>query len=168
MNINEKISKINFWILFIVLAIFQIMILLLLSFYVFKNGLGSIQMISSIDYYAANQFSSITGLMSHNYFLFAIPFYLLFWWLIIKLGTMLIEKIDEHTQINPNNHMAILIILFLFPILVFYILYFGCGLSFNLRFGSEFSAIIGLFLMIIFTVFSEMEDHKYRNKIGKI
>src|SRR4030042_6347740 len=112
MKINKIIAKIPFFILYLILIAFTgynwiRVILFQRDWEVFRSQ-------QPWDYYLSNFFSNAFGITHQQYFIFALPVVLIGLYLIPKIVGKLLN-LDKNTNIKGDNHIAILLILFVAP-----------------------------------------------------
>ncbi len=155
MNINQKVAKIPFAVLCAVLAFFHITSALTVNKFMGPDGFQKDQ---PWDHFLASTCSRLFGISYNNYFLVSIPLYLLGFYGVIKLGDGLIEKLDKKGDINGRNHTAVTIILLLLPNFL-YALRLALGAAPMRGWGARPAALLGLALVVIFSIASEKEGN---------
>jgi len=146
MDINQKIAKIPFWILFSILS-FIVSWDFLFTYFTLKNN-PSVGEGNPVSLFIINNF----GL---NYFLFWLPISLIILYGIVRLGAWMVANVDKRPDLNGKNHVTIMIILLAFPnvfrqmIKVFFDVWIIKG--WNLK----YSFISGFTLMIIYIILTE-------------
>ncbi len=146
MDINQKIAKIPFWILFGILS-FLVSWDFLFTYFTLKNN-PSVGEGNPVSLFIINYF----GL---NYFLFWLPIALIILYGAIRLGAWILANVDRRKDINGKNHTAIIIILLAFPnvfrqmIKVFFDVWLIKGWNLKISF------ILGFTLMMIYVIITE-------------
>ena len=161
MGINKKIAQIRFPILFGILLVF--ILTSFLSTYFFQEDWGAFEESQPIDYAFARFFADVFNTEENVYFLVAIPIMLLLIFGAIKLGGWLIRRIDKETEINGDNHVAMIIILGLLPNFI----YIVSWLLFKVRVVNRFLFIIALVLVVIYIIITEIDDKAQKKKLKK-
>lgn len=82
----------------------------------------------------------------------------------IKLGGWLVKLTDKNTEINGDNHTAIIIILMLLPGFVHLFIQVIFGISLIKGWGGRYSLITGGAFMIIYIILTEITDRKAKRK----
>jgi len=153
-SINQKVTKIPFAVLYAVLAFFHITSALTVNKFM---GPGGFQKDQPWDHFLASTFSRLFSISYNNYFLVSIPLYLLGFYGVIRIGGWLVEKLDKKNKVNGQNHMAVTAILFLLPNFL-YVLYLTFGMAPMKGWGARPAALLGLALVVIFSIASERGD----------
>ncbi|HIH36871.1 MAG TPA: hypothetical protein HA232_03065 [Methanocellales archaeon] len=157
MGINQKTAKISFWVLYGLVA--GITLFDLVFTYLFLSNNPEAYEGNPVHAY----FASIIGL---EYFLVMVPISLLAIYEIIKLGALLIRRIDKHTKISGENYMAVIIILVTFPnMLINEIVMVVCGRQ-VLRLGFDPALILAVVLTIGYIMLAELDDKAQKRKDG--
>ncbi|MEA3420910.1 MAG: hypothetical protein U9Q97_04435 [Acidobacteriota bacterium] len=159
LGINQKIAKIPFILLYGILTFF--ITLSFLCTYLYQNDWSAFQEGQPIDYALARSFSNLFGTEFNAYFLFAIPLMLLVIYGAIRLGGWLIKRIDKKTEINGENHMAMILISVLLPNFLYLIMW----LLFGTRLTSRYVLIAGLALMIFYIIITEIDDKAQKRQL---
>ncbi len=153
MEINSKIAKIPFFILYLILAVFTSynwirVILFQSNFEVFRST-------QPWDYYLSNSFADTFGITQQQYFIFAFP--------IVLIGLCLIPKIvgkfmglDKNSNVKGDNHVAIILILLTAPSIL--------GLQTILGADWRGHLLPGILLVGIFSLFSWADEQKTKRK----
>jgi hypothetical protein len=147
MGINSKISKIPFFILYIILAALTSfnwirVILFQKNFEVFRTE-------QPWDYYLSNFFVNKLNLSHQQYFIFAIPVMLLLLYAIPKIFGKLIN-LDKKTNVKGDNHVAVLIILLIAPV--------ALGLHKLIGPGWKNHLLPGFIFIVLFSVWSWIDE----------
>jgi len=149
MGINSKIAKIPFFILYLILAgatLFNWIRVIL-----FQKDFDILQTSQPWDYHLSNFFSDNFGITQRQYFVFALPFVLAILYIVPKIFGLLLGR-DKRSNIKGDNHTAIILILLVAPSAL------GLGRFFSSDWRGQI--IPGLILIIIFSVFSWMDEKK--------
>lgn len=150
MGINSKIAKIPFFILYLTLAVFTsfnwIRVIL------FQRDWEVFSTQQPWDYYLSNFFSNAFGITHQQYFIFALPVVLIGLYVIPKIVGKLIN-LDKNSNIEGDNHVAIILILLIVPITL--------GLHKLFAFGWRSYLIPGIALISLFSIWSWADE---RNK----
>jgi len=160
-GINKKIAQIRFPILFGILLVF--ILTSFLSTYFFQEDWGAFEESQPIDYAFTRFFADVFNTEENVYFLVAIPVMLLLIFGAIKLGGWLIRRIDKETEINGDNHVAMIIILLLLPNFIYLISW----LLFKVRVVNRSLFIIALVLVVIYIIITEIDDKAQKKKLKK-
>jgi len=155
MNINQKVAEIPFAVLYAVIALFHTVSALAVNKFMGPEGFQKDQ---PWDHFLASTASRLFGVSYNNYFLFSIPLYLLGFYGVIRIGGWLIEKLDKKGKVSGRNHMAVTIILLLLPNFL-YTLCLLLGTAPMKSWGARPAALLGLGLVIIFSIASEREQN---------
>ncbi len=154
MEINAKIAKIPFSILYLILAGLTSfnwirVIMFQTDFEVFKHT-------QPWDYYLSKFFADTFDVAQRQYFIFVLPIMLILLYLIPKLFGKLMSM-DKKSNIKGDNHVAILLS-FLFIPSVFNIQALGIAQN---------NYLIVSFLMIgVFSLLSWIDENKAKTKIA--
>lgn len=153
MGINAKIAKIPFFVLYLILAVmisynWLRVILFQKNFEVFKTE-------QPWDYYLSNFFVNNFDITHQQYFLFAFPAILLLLYIIPKIIGKLMS-LDEKSNIKGDNHVAIIIILLTAPV--------ALGIHNLIGPGWKNHLIPGVVLVILFSIWSWIDEKKYKSK----
>ncbi len=153
MGINAKIAKIPFFVLYLILAVmisynWLKVILFQKNFEVFKTE-------QPWDYYLSSFFVNNFDITHQQYFLFAFPVILLLLYIIPKIIGKLMS-LDEKSNIKGDNHVAIIIILLTAPV--------ALGIHNLIGPGWKNHLIPGVVLVILFSIWSWIDEKKYKSK----
>jgi hypothetical protein len=147
MSVNAKIAKIPFLLLYVILVLctcFNWIRVIL-----FQKDWEAFQTQQPWDYYLANFFSNTFGISNQQYFIFALPVVLLVLYAVPKLlGALL--NLDKKTNIKGDNHVAIILILFIAPATL------GLYKLFNAGWRSYL--IPGAILILLFSLWSWIDE----------
>lgn len=151
MGINTKIAKIPFFILYLILVVLTSynwirVILFQKNFEVFRTE-------QPWDYYLSNFFSNTFGISHQQYFIFALPIILIGLYVIPKVTGKLLNT-DKKTNIKGDNHVAVLAILFIAPVIF--------GVHKLLGPGWKNHLIPGIILIALFSIWSWIDEQKAR------
>jgi hypothetical protein len=153
MGINSKISKIPFFVLYLVLAAitscnwFRV-ILFQKNFEVFRTE-------QPWDYYLSGFFVNSFSITHQQYFLFAFPVILLLLYTIPKIvGKMM--SLDAKSNVKGDNHVAIIIILLTAPV--------ALGVHNLIGPGWKNHLIPGVILVFIFSIWSWIDEKKFKSE----
>ncbi|MCK4348216.1 MAG: hypothetical protein KAW47_06330 [Thermoplasmatales archaeon] len=160
LNINQKIAKISFILLYGILAFF--IIFSFLRTYLYQKDWSAFQAGQPIDYALAGFFSNLFGTEYNAYFLFAIPFMLLLVYGAIRLGGWLVRRMDKRTSINGENHIAMIILILLLPNFIYLMSWF----FFRVILSTRALLLFGVFLVIIYIVITEIDDKKKKSELN--
>lgn len=164
MDINQKVAKIPFLILYGVTALFHIFSSIAIYISVDLETAYAFHKDQPWDHFLASTASRLFGIGYNDYFLFSIPVYLLFFYGVIKLGGWLIKTTSKETEIKGDNHMAIICILFLLPKVLYEFGYFILGMQPIRGWGVKLAATLGFILIIIFSILTEAADRKAKKR----
>ncbi len=149
-NINQKIAKIPFWILYLISA-FIICFDLIYTHYFLSTNTRAVEG-NPVNAYFANIFGV-------NYFLFMIPVVLLLLFGVAKFAGWIIRTYYQKSQIKGDNYTIIIVILLTLPNVLFNeILAILFGTKPLLSFTG--ALIFGLILAVIFMTITEITDSK--------
>lgn len=146
MNLNKKIAKIPFWVLYSILS-FLVIWDFVFTYFTIKNNpnMGEGNPINAF-------FMQIFGL---QYFLWSIPVILIVIYGAIRLGAWVLVNVDKRADLNGMNHVAMMGIMLVFPnvLRMFIKLLFGVWIikGWNLK----YSFLSGFALMIIYVILTE-------------
>lgn len=154
MGINSKIARIPFIILYLILAAFTsfnwIRVIL------FQKDFEAFRTSQPWDYYLSNFFSNTFGITHQQYFIFFLPVVLIVLYLIPKIVGKLLN-LDRATNIKGDNYVAIIIILLIVPVTL--------GLHNFFGFGWRSRLIPGIILIILFSIWSWIDEQKAKGKV---
>ncbi len=153
MNINSKIAKIPFFVLYLILAAITSynwlrVILFQKNFEVFKTE-------QPWDYYLSSFFVNSFGITHQQYFFLAFPMILILLYVIPKIIGK-IMNLDTKSNVKGDNHTAIIIILLTAPVALGIHKFIGPGWKNHL--------VPGVILVIIFSIWSWMDEKKYKSQ----
>jgi hypothetical protein len=153
MGINSKIAKIPFFVLYLILAGFTSynwirVILFQKNFEVFRTE-------QPWDYYLSSFFVTNFGITHQQYFLFAFPVVLLLLYVIPKIMGKLMS-LDKSSSVKGDNHTAVIIILLTTPV--------ALGIHKLIGSGWKNHFIPGVILIIIFSIWSWIDEKKYKSQ----
>ena len=153
MHLNSKIAKIPFFVLYL-------MLVLLVSYnwirvILFQREFEIFLTEQPWDYFLSNFFIKNFGLTYHQYFLFTFPIILIILYIIPKVFGRLLD-LDKKSNVKGDNYVALIIILLVAPV----------TLGIHKFLGSEWKnhLIPGMFLIIIFSVLSWLDEKSYKRK----
>jgi hypothetical protein len=155
MDINQRTAKIPFWILYC--SVTSNTLFDLTFTYLFLNNNPEAHEGNPLHAY----FVSIIGL---EYFLFLMPISLLALYGAIKLGAWIIRRVDKHTEINGENYIAVILILFTFPNVLINEILRGLFGRQVLRLSFDLALIVAIALVTVYIALTEMADRKFKNK----
>lgn len=162
MNINQKIAEIPLVILYGIIACF-----VTISFvctYLYQKDYSVFREDQPIDYFLASLFSNLLGTEYREYFLFAIPIMLFILYGAIRLGGWLVKALDKNTEINGENHTAIVLILMMLPNFLHLFIQVTFGIRIIEGWGGRYSLMTGFALMIIYITLTEITDRKAKKR----
>lgn len=155
MDINQRTAKIPFWVLYGLAA--GIVLFDIIFTYIFLSNNPRAHEGNLVNAY----FASIIGL---EYFLFLIPISLPFLYGVIKLGAWILRRVDKHTEINGENCMAVILILWTFPnVLINEIFTILFGKQ-ALRLSFDQVLILAVVLITVYLILTEIADRKFKKK----
>jgi len=155
MNINQRIAKLPFWVLYGLVA--GITLFDLIFTYIFLSSNPAAHEGNPVHAY----FASIIGL---EYFLFLIPISLLVLYGVIKFAGWAIRRMDRRTEINGENYMAVILILLTFPNVLIneiFIVLFGKQVL-RLRFDPAW--ILAIVLTTVYIILTEVADRESKKE----
>jgi len=149
-NINQKIAKIPFWMLYVISAF--IITFDLVFTYFFLSANSHAREGNPLNAYLA----SIFGL---NYFLILIPIVMILLFAAAKLGDWIISTFYKQSQIKGDNHVLVAVILLTFSNILFNEVFV---LLFDIKPMLSFKnvLIIGMLLMGVYITITEIADSK--------
>jgi len=155
MNINSKIAKIPFFVLYLIMAV-------LVSYnwirvILFQKNFEAFRTEQPWDYHLSNFFVSNFGITHQQYFLFALPVILLLLYAIPKIMGKLMN-LDTSSNVKGDNHTAIIIILLVAPV--------ALGVHKLLGPGWKNHLIPGVILIILFSIWSWMDEKRFKSQGG--
>ncbi len=157
MDINRRIAKIPFAVLYGILA-------LLVSFnwlrvFLFQKEFSVFESEQPWDYYLSSIASRLFGIEQRQYFIFALPIMLIIIYGALKLTGWLIS-LDKKTEIKGDNHTAIVAILLILPV--------SLGVHKLLGPGWRNHLLPGAVLIITFSIWTGIAESKAkREKFSK-
>lgn len=157
-NINQKIAKFPFWILYLISA-FIICFDLIYTHSFLSNNPQAVEG-NPINAYFANIFGN-------NYFLALIPIVLILLYGAAKLAGWIIRKFYPKSQIKGENYTMIIVILLTLPNVLFNEV---CAMIFDVKPILSFRSalIFGLILMTIYIIITEIADSKAAKDINRV
>lgn len=155
-NINQKMAKIPFWILYLVSA-FVITFDLIYTYSFLSHNLQATEG-NPIHLYFLNIFEV-------NYFLVLIPIALLILYGVAKLAGWIIRRFYPKSQTKGENHILIIVILLALPNVLFNEVF---AILFNIQPTLSFrgALVSGLILMAIFIAITEIVDSRATKEIN--
>jgi hypothetical protein len=149
MGINSRVSKIPFFLLYLIVASLTLfnwirVILFQKNFEVFLTE-------QPWDYYLSGYFTKTFGITHQQYFLFALPMVLVILYFAPKIFGKLLN-LDKKTNIKGDNHIAIISILLIAPV--------AFGVHKLLGPGWKNHFIPGLILISLFTIWSWIDEKR--------
>lgn len=151
MGINSKISKVPFFILYLILA--TLTLYNWVRVVLFQTNFEIFRIEQPWDYYLSNFFSSFFGITHQQYFLFSLPIILLILYFIpIIFGRLL--NLDKKSNIKGDNHLSLIIILLIIPGVFDFPHLFGSSWQSHLS--------LGLLLVILFSIWSWIDEKRHK------
>jgi len=163
MNINKKIAKIPFWVLYGIIAFLTIFSFIYtyahMDYPRIKEG-------NPANHFLALTFSEIFHMDYKYYFLYSIPAVLLLLLGALKLAKWLVRIVDKRTDIKGDNHAAIIVILAMGPNVLHQIIatLFGVYLIKNPATEFKYTTIVGIALAAIYLILAEFISEKSKRK----
>jgi len=151
MGINSKIAKIPFLLLYAINA--SLILFNWLRVIFFQNDFDVFATEQPWDHFIATKFSEIFQTSYHSYFIFTLPIYLVLLFLFLKLTGKLLN-LDKKSNIKGDNHIAVIIILFIAPVTF--------GVNKLLGPGWRNYLLPGVILIILFSILSWVDEKKYK------
>ncbi len=146
LNLNKKIAKIPFWILYSILA-FLIMWDFVFTYFTIKTNPN------------ASEGNPVNAYLMHvfglEYFLWSLPIILIMIYFVIRLGDWMLVNVDKRTDINGNNHIAIMGIMLVFPNVLRMFIKLFSGVWIIRNWGLKYSFLSGFVLMMIYIILTE-------------
>jgi hypothetical protein len=155
MNINSKIARIPFFVLYLIMAI-------LVSYnwirvILFQKDFQAFRTEQPWDYHLSNFFVNNFGVTHQQYFLFALPVILLLLYAIPKIMGKLMG-LDAGSNVKGDNHTAIILILLVAPVALGIYKFLGPGWKNHL--------LPGVILIILFSIWSWIDERKFKSQSG--
>lgn len=151
MGINTKISKIPFFVLYIILAAFTsfnwIRVIL------FQNNFEVFQNQQPWDYYLSDFFVNTFGITQRQYYIFTFPVILIGLYIIPKIIGKLMS-LDKKSNVKGDNHIAVIAILLIAPV--------SLGLHKLINLGWRSYLIPGVVLISLFSIWSWLDEKNNR------
>lgn len=147
MRINANIAKIPFFILYLILA--GVISFNWIRVILFQKDWEVFRTLQPWDYYVSNFFSNTFGITHQQYFIFALPIVFIGLYAIPKMVGRLLN-LDKKTNIRGDNHVAILLILFIAPTTL--------GLYKIFALGWRSYLIPGIILITLFSIWSWLDE----------
>lgn len=154
MDLNKKIAKIPFWILFSIVSFLTVFSFI----YTYASmDYPKIREGNPANHFLALAFSKVFNTSYENYFLYSIPFVLFLLFGAMKLAKWLVKVVDKRTDIKGDNHVAIIIILIMIPNVFHQIIatLFGIYLIPNPSAEFKYTTIIGVVLGVAYLILAE-------------
>jgi hypothetical protein len=151
MGINNKIAKIPFFVLYLVLI--ALICFNWIRVILFQQNFEVFRSMQPWDYYLSNLFAKTFGVTQQQYFLFALPVVLVGLYLIPKIVGKLIS-LDKNSNVKGDNHVALILILLIAPV--------SLGLYKLFDFGWKSYLIPGIILISAFSIWSWIDEKKNR------
>lgn len=153
MDINRKIAKIPFAVLYGIFA-------LLVSFnwlrvFLFQREFSVFESEQPWDFYLSSIASRLFGIEQRQFFVFAIPIVLIVIFGVLKLTGWLIS-LDKKTEIKGDNHSAIVAILLVLPV--------SLGVHKLLGPGWRNHLLPGIVLIIAFSIWTGIAESKAKKE----
>ncbi|MCJ7569694.1 MAG: hypothetical protein MUO58_19470 [Anaerolineales bacterium] len=149
MDINRKIAKIPFDVLYAILAL--LVSFNWLSVILFQKNFSVFESEQPWDYYLASIASRLFGIEHRQYYVFALPIVLIVIYGVLKLTGWLIG-LDKKTEIKGDNHTAIIAILLVLPV--------SLGVHKLLGPGWRNNLLPGVVLIIAFSIWTGIAESK--------
>ncbi len=155
MNINSKIAKIPFLVLYLIMAV-------LISYnwirvILFQKDFEAFRTEQPWDYHLSNFFVSSFGITHQQYFIFALPVILILLYAIPKIMGKLMN-LDTSSNVKGDNHTAIIIILLVAPV--------ALGVHKLLGPGWKNHLLPGVILIILFSIWSWIDEKRFKSQGG--
>ncbi len=112
MDINAKIAKVPFFVLYLILAVCTSFNWI--SVILFQKDFAAFQTEQPWDYYLSIFFANTFGITQRQYFIFALPIVLLGLYVIPKAVGKLMS-LDKSSNVKGDNHVATILILLVAP-----------------------------------------------------
>ena len=152
-NINQKIARIPFWILYLISAFIISFDLVYTHLFLSNNPQATEG--NPINLYFLNIFGP-------TYFIFLIPTVLVLLYGAAKFAGWVVKTYYRKSQIKGDNHTIIVVILLTLPNFLFNEVFAALlGIKPMLNFRN--TLIFGLFLMTIYLIITEIVDSKTKN-----
>lgn len=149
MRINSLIAKIPFFVLYVVLVVFTLFNWLRVI--LFQKDWQAFAAQQPWDYYFSNYFSKTFNLSQQYYFIFALPVVLLLLYFVPKIIGK-IMSFDKNSNVKGDNHVAVILILFIAPVTL--------GLHKWFHLGWKSYIIPGFILISVFSVWSWLDEKR--------
>lgn len=163
MNLNQKIAKIPFWILFAIVSFLTIFSFVYTYVHMdyprIKEG-------NPANHFLALTFSRAFNMDYKYYFLYSIPFVLLLLYGALKLAKWLVRFVDKSNNIKGDNHAAMFVILVMLPNVLHQIIValFGVYLIKDTRAEFKYTTIAGIVLLAIYLLLTEFIEPRVNKK----
>lgn len=156
MSINNKIAKIPFFVLYLILTGFTLfnwirVILFQENFDIFRTK-------QPWDYYLSNFFVNNFGITHQQYFIFALPVILIGLYVIPKIVGKLLN-LDKNSNIKGDNHTAIILIFLIAPV--------SLGIHKFLGQGWRNHLIPGIILIVLFSIWSWIDEKQSKKSFNE-
>lgn len=161
MDINQRIAKIPFIILYGIAAFFYM--LSSVSVYLHQRDLSLIETDQPWDYFLASKLSALFGVSTREGILLSIPVMLLLIYAVIKVVGWLVN-LDKKSEINGDNHAAIIVIMMLLPNFIFQLFLFGFGIVLVRGWGLRYAGMTGFALVVIFSIVTWIGENKAKKR----
>ncbi len=153
MNINSKIAKIPFFVLYLILA--GLTSYNWIRVILFQKDFEVFQTEQPWDYYLSNFFVNNFDIAHQQYFLFAFPVILLLLYAIPKIAGKMMS-LDTKSNVKGDNHAAVIIILLTAPV--------ALGIHNLIGQGWKNHLIPGIILVVIFSIWSWIDEKKHKSQ----
>ena len=159
MELNKKIAKIPFWVLYGIIAFLTIFSFIYtyahMDYPRIKEG-------NPANHFLALTFSETFHIDYQYYFLYSIPFVLLLLYGALKLAKFLVKAVDKRIDIKGDNHAAMIVILAMGPNVLHQIIVtvFGVYLIGNPGAEFKYTTILGIGLAAIYLILVEFISEK--------
>ena len=158
MDINQLTAKIPFWVLYLIASCITVFDLVFTYLFLSEHAKA----------YEGNPVHAFfVGVFGLEYFLFLIPAALISFYAIAKFGGWLIKYLDKRTQINGENYVLAIILLFTLPNVLFnelFLVLFGTQLTMS---GINLALVVGVVLVLGYILLAEMADRKAKKNTSK-
>ena len=163
MNINERIGRIPFWVLFLVISF---MVIFSFVYTYVHMDYPQTREGNPAVHFLASQSSSMFNIGYKYFFLYSIPFVLLLLYGAIKLASWLIRVVDKRTDLKGDNQAAMYLIMIMLPNVLHQIVHTVFGVLIIPDFNEEYklTTMAGFVLLVIYVLLTE---YLYRNSKKK-
>jgi len=151
MDINSKIAKIPFLLLYVINV--SLILCNWLRVIFFQKDFSAFATEQPWDHLLATKFSEIFAISYRSYFIFALPIYLVLLFVFLKIVGKLLN-LDKKSNVKGDNHIAVIGILFMAPVTF--------GVQKLLGPGWRNHLLPGFILIILFSILSWVDEKNFK------